>query len=230
MGEPESLSGDESLTRHVARHDYDRLIMLSDGVFAIAVTLLALDVKPGGHLLEPASTAGVWRSVSSSVFAFMLSFAVISIFWVTHKRLFARLRRVDAWLTAICLLELAEIALLPPTTKLLYEHGLPAGRPLYLGLIALLGLTQAAAWAYAAYLAGLVHDEVGRRARLIAVASNVVTPVIMSATALYDFDGQPLWATLAMVAGAVSLLVVRGLLLKGRKIRPPPSEAPAARS
>lgn len=230
MGEPESLNTDEPLARRVVRHDYDRLIMLSDGVFAISMTLLALDVKPGGRLSETASTAQVWAAASPSVLAFVLSFAVISVFWATHKRLFARLKRADAWLSAFCVLELAEIALIPPTTKLLYEHGLLAGRPLYLGLIGLLGLTQAAAWAYAAYFAGLIHEEVGRRARLVAVASNIVTPVIMSATALYAFDGRPAWMSLAMIAGAASLLLLRRWALKGGKARPPPSSAPAARS
>ena len=42
MSEPESLDTDEPLQKRIERHWFDRLIMLSDGVFAIAMTLLAL--------------------------------------------------------------------------------------------------------------------------------------------------------------------------------------------
>ena len=45
VGEPESLHVKEPLMARIERHDYDRLLMLSDGVFAIAITLLALDLR-----------------------------------------------------------------------------------------------------------------------------------------------------------------------------------------
>jgi hypothetical protein len=45
MSEPESLATAEGLDEHVRRHSYDRLLMLSDGIFAIATTLAALDVR-----------------------------------------------------------------------------------------------------------------------------------------------------------------------------------------
>ena len=49
MSEPESLATIEGLDEHVRRHSYDRLIMLSDGIFAIATTLAALDVRIPAH-------------------------------------------------------------------------------------------------------------------------------------------------------------------------------------
>ena len=45
MSEPESLATQEPLDAHLRRHAYDRLLMLSDGIFAIATTLAALEIK-----------------------------------------------------------------------------------------------------------------------------------------------------------------------------------------
>ncbi len=46
-GEPETLDTDEPLERRRHRHWFDRLIMLSDGVFSIAITLVAFDLHSG---------------------------------------------------------------------------------------------------------------------------------------------------------------------------------------
>ena len=53
MSEPASLGTDEPLAERIGRHWFDRLIMPSDGVFAIAVTLLALAAISGGDRFRP---------------------------------------------------------------------------------------------------------------------------------------------------------------------------------
>jgi uncharacterized membrane protein len=63
-----------------------RLEMFCDGVFAIALTLLIIDIKIPGTA-EIKSTAALWhelRHILPSVFAFLLSFAIIFITWVNH--------------------------------------------------------------------------------------------------------------------------------------------------
>jgi uncharacterized membrane protein len=64
-----------------------RLEALSDGVFAIALTLLILDVRlPEAAAIT--STAALWRALQGlgpSVFAFVLSFGIILITWVNHR-------------------------------------------------------------------------------------------------------------------------------------------------
>ena len=67
MAEPESLATEETVQKHIRRHAYDRLIMLCDGIFAIATTLSALEI----HLPEDAASFGeVTRAVGKPLFAY----------------------------------------------------------------------------------------------------------------------------------------------------------------
>ena len=111
-GEPESLETTEPMAARRARHDFDRLIMLSDGVFAIAITLLAFDVRP------PDSWNGrlesMWAALAPLLSAYSLSFLVISVYWLLHRRFLGVILRVDMMATALNLLVLGLVALLRP--------------------------------------------------------------------------------------------------------------------
>src|SRR6185295_5337975 len=120
MSEPESLATEEGLEAHVRRHAYDRLLMLSDGIFAIAITLAALEIQvPHGH----ASLAALARAMARPIIAYLLSFVIIGIFWVSHRNLFARVRRVDTPLTVLNLILLGLVALLPAVIHGVYAPG-----------------------------------------------------------------------------------------------------------
>jgi uncharacterized membrane protein len=70
----------------------DRVIAFSDGVVAIAITLLILplsEIEPG----EGATLGNVAIDNSGALFAFALSFAVIANYWTIHKDIFRPLRR-----------------------------------------------------------------------------------------------------------------------------------------
>jgi protein-S-isoprenylcysteine O-methyltransferase Ste14 len=91
MAEPESLATHEALAAHVARHAYDRLLMLSDGIFAIATTLAALEIRVPLSIADPtAALSAFWVPLVT----YAVSFSVIAIFWLSSRDLFARLARV----------------------------------------------------------------------------------------------------------------------------------------
>ena len=163
-GEPESLDQDEPFEARDRRHAYDRMIMLSDGVFAIATTLLALDVraptKGSGGL---SGLLGVMAPVLS---AFVLSFLVISLYWLLHRRYVAMLVRVDWVAMVLNLAFLGLIALLPAATRLAeYTNGSMSALGLYSMLVIAIGASLALFWGYATFLGRLVYPEVGARAR-----------------------------------------------------------------
>ena len=125
----------------------------SDGVFAIAATLLVLDLKvpgvEGGGLLE--TLFGAWPSYA----AYAVSFLTIGIIWVNHHAIFERLQSVDRTLQFLNLLLLMAVAAIPFPTALLSEY-LQAGHDenlaaaVYGATMAVMGLTFGGIWAYAA--------------------------------------------------------------------------------
>ena len=97
-----------------------RLEALSDGVYAIAITLLVLDiVVPAGaarHLLR--SVAGLWPSY----LAYVVSFATIGASWLGHNVITEYLERADAAFIRLNLLLLLVVAFLPFPTRLFADY------------------------------------------------------------------------------------------------------------
>jgi TMEM175 potassium channel family protein len=97
-----------------------RVEAFSDGVFAVAITLLALDLRPGSG-----STLGrqlLERGAIAHYAAYLVSFLVIGIIWVNHHSVFRQIARVDRVLLFINLLLLLFVAAIPFPTALLAEH------------------------------------------------------------------------------------------------------------
>ena len=176
MSEPESLATIEGLDEHIRRHSYDRLIMLSDGIFAIATTLAALDVRLPAHA---ASLGDALVGGRRSLIAYVLSFVVAGIFWISNRDLFARLRKVDLPLTLLTLAMLGLIALIPAAIRSVYlEGGSDAALRVYALAMFVCGLLNSAMWLYAALRRGLMHPTVTRAYRWLRVGIAAALPVI----------------------------------------------------
>jgi uncharacterized membrane protein len=97
-----------------------RVEAFSDGVFAVAITLLIFDLKvpsvPAGQL-----AAALFRQWPTYA-AFLLSFSFIGIMWVNHHRLFNHIRKSDNGLLFLNLLLLLGITFVPFPTALLAAH------------------------------------------------------------------------------------------------------------
>ena len=164
MAEIETLTVDEPLAERIERHNFDRLLMLSDGVFAIAITLLALELRPPEHWSGAFGDliVAMWRPL----FAYSAGFLIIGGFWVVHRRLFAKLRRVDALATILSLLLLFMIALVPAVAMLMGEHGPTRSMLVYLTMVAAISIVQFALWSYSSLVADLADPSLDRKVRL----------------------------------------------------------------
>jgi uncharacterized membrane protein len=160
---------EQNVTPHVREHHvhqrhFDRLVMLSDGVFAIAMTLSAVELrpeaKPGETLLQ------VW---GLPLLAYFLTFFILGLVWLQHRRSLAQLRRTDNTLTMITLVLLSLVALMPVLIRAMVtaESGLTTGLGLTVYAFALLmvNVCLTVGWAYAAFIGGLVPDMPRSQAR-----------------------------------------------------------------
>ena len=132
----------------------ERLIFLSDGVFAIAITLLVLDITPliPEHISTPAQLqdlllgSELWRLIVT----YALSFIILSVYWMTHQRIFHYIRRSDNVLIWLNVLFLLCVAFLPVPTKVLGLQGdQQAGVIFYVGSVTVIGLLILLLWWYA---------------------------------------------------------------------------------
>jgi uncharacterized membrane protein len=207
MSEPESLATDEALTEHIRRHSYDRLLMLSDGIFAIAITLAALEIQPPP---EHASLAAMTHAMARPIIAYLFSFAVIGIFWIQHRDLFARVRRADAPLTFLTLGLLCLVALLPAVVRGVYSPGDDeAPFRLYALVMVACGLTNAAMWLYASLRPGLMASEVTSAYRWSRVIGTLGMPLIFLPALFVTLEQMPK----VLVPLAAALVFVRRIAL-----------------
>jgi uncharacterized membrane protein len=132
-----------------ARYGIGRLLTLSDGVFAIALTLLVLSLRV--DVTTPASQLGAaLRDARTELYAYGLSVLVIGAFWMGHHRLYSRVARVDPRLLWMNILYLGLVALIPYPTDLLGRYGHEADAvALYGGVIGLGALVGVAISVYA---------------------------------------------------------------------------------
>jgi uncharacterized membrane protein len=132
--EPETLFSDEPLKARTERHNYDRLLMLSDGVFAIAITLLALELTlPEGW---DGSVENLMSATGRPLIGYLFGFGLVGAFWFMHRRLFAELVQVDRVVTILNLLLLGLVGLTPYIARMIAEAGPNRAMPFYLVAVA----------------------------------------------------------------------------------------------
>ena len=121
---------------------------LSDGLFAIVLTLLVLDLKPQtaeGVNLTYADLVQLWPRL----FAFFLTFLVGGSYWIAHHTDLTAIESYDrAWLW-LNLMFLLSVSLLPFTTALIGQETRTIAWTLYALNVISMGLTLAALWGYA---------------------------------------------------------------------------------
>ena len=99
----------------------ERLEAFSDGVFAIAITLLILDLKVP-HAQGPSNLLGVLLGLWPAYFAYLLSFTMIGIYWANHHYIFKLFVRTNHGLNLLNLLFLLTISFLPFPTATLGDY------------------------------------------------------------------------------------------------------------
>jgi len=119
--------------------EFGRVVNLSDGLFAIALTLLVFTLDASAVSLDRVD--GVLLDQSGELIAFALSFAVIANFWWIHHRFFANLGSLEPGLMRLNLALLGAVALIPFPTSLLGRDPTLRGSVVpYLALLTLVAI------------------------------------------------------------------------------------------
>jgi uncharacterized membrane protein len=128
-----------------------RLEAFSDGVFAIAATLLVLEIHV--HTSNGAQLAEELRRIWPSYLAYVTSFITIGIIWINHHHNMRAIERPDRWFMFINMLLLLDVAFIPFPTKLVAEYLRHEGeRPAviaYSGTLLLMAVLYTIWWRYA---------------------------------------------------------------------------------
>jgi uncharacterized membrane protein len=151
-----------SLYNRVAGHNVERIAALSDGIFAVAMTLLVLDLRlPAADTIRTETDLlHVLISLLPHIVVFLMSFMTLGIFWVGQQTQLNFFARSDRNLTWIHIAFLCAVSLAPFSTSLFEDHiHLRTALLFYWLNVLLLGLTLYWSWSYARR-AGLITDDV----------------------------------------------------------------------
>jgi uncharacterized membrane protein len=156
--------------------DTGRLEAFSDGVFAIAITLLVLEIDipgPGGDLAH--EIGRLWPSFAS----YVVSFFTIGIIWVNHHTIVRRVARVDRTLLFLNLNLLLWVAFIPWPTALIATHLRDGGAnehlaaAIYAATFLVMGWSFFGLWRHIAG-SGLLEAELDRRSARQLMRRNLV--------------------------------------------------------
>jgi uncharacterized membrane protein len=171
----------------------DRLQALADGVFAIAMTLLVLELPLPEHSEDLAQDLiEQWPFYA----AYVVSFATLAIIWINHHALLDRVARADRTLVELNLLLLLFVALVPWPTGLIATYLRDGGQGAAAGVtygivLGLMSLAFALIWLWLARAEHLLHPD--RKPRLsVAIRRSLVGPAAYASGALVSLVSAPL--------------------------------------
>ncbi|HET8626611.1 MAG TPA: TMEM175 family protein [Thermomicrobiales bacterium] len=190
----------------------ERLVFFSDAIFAIAITLLALDIR----VPDPAGTtaAELPRQVlalAPNIVSFAVSFLVIGSYWLAHHRIFHAIVRYDHRLLWLNLLFLLCIAFMPFPSALLGRYGdTQFAVVFYAAFLALTGALLTGLWVYAAaghrlVPRGLDRDLI-RDNTVRTLASSAIFLASIGLSFVHPYAAEASWLAIVLIRPVVAHL------------------------
>jgi len=171
-----------------------RVEAFTDGVFAIVITLLVLDIKfPEGKISNNGELLHAIAGTLPNIFTYLFSFLVVGVFWMAHHRLFAFVKQVNHYLLWSNIIYLMTVAIIPYPASILAKHPFFSGSVIFYASVLLLCAVQ-----HLFFLGYLMKHEAYRNGSfsmqqkkriytlalagpvlyVLAIVSSLITPVI----------------------------------------------------
>jgi uncharacterized membrane protein len=224
VGEPASNEAHPGPASHPQRPEewwsdggitVERLRMFTDAVFAIAITLLAFNIKlpdlPDAEIEAnlPRLLLGLWPQFLS----YAITFSVLGIYWRAYHRVFQHIRRYDGRLFWLNLLYLFWIAFLPFPTSIVGQYGERASAAIFYAVsMAIASLILYGLWLYASRGGRLIEADLDPRLSDALAHRGLVFPAVFLGSTLVALV-NPYLAELCW------LLIIPGQMLVRRRAR-----------
>lgn len=202
--------GDDEIEVEGRDNGFDRLVNFSDGVIAIAITLLALDIQLPPHP-DNLDAAGLYRALLATapkVWGYAVSFLMVGQFWYAHHHKFRFIRGFDGKLIFINLLFLMAICFVPFACQILSEYRNATAFIFYSLNMVLASLLSAALWAYVLAHPALMAPSVDAATRRHSLVQPLRMAGVFAAAALVSFYdigiAQVAWLLLIPAVGGRS--------------------------
>ncbi len=200
-GQKEALTGENS----IKGYGLERLIFFSDGVFAIAITLLALDLRlpEGAGMLSPLELAASLGTMWQKYLAYVISFLAIGSFWISHHRKFRYVVGHNRSLLVLNLLFLMVIAFIPFPTSLISVSSDAYVTIFYAATMVAGSILMTVVWAYASAKHRLIEPGLSKKV----IRSETILPLITGGIFLVSIGIAFIDPDLAKLSWVLVLLV-----------------------
>jgi uncharacterized membrane protein len=196
----------------------NRIEALSDGIFAIVMTLLILEIhvpdlpRNASNLQLGPALLHLWPKFLS----YAVSFVSLGVYWISHHNLYHLIRRSDRVLLWLNILFFMLASLLPFSTSLLNAFRQTQIAPLFFGAnLTLIGWVLFLQWAYASQQAGMLAEAVTREARDAIRFRFLMIPIVATLAMLICF-----WSATILLAVYVALLPFYVIPVEFKPARP----------
>jgi len=172
-----------------------RLDTFSDGIFAVAMTLLVFTFPLAGlpQNLGPQAVQNLLQGLSSQFETFIISFLVVGAFWTAHHRVFDKIKRYDQTLVWLNFVFLLFIVFVPfPTAVVVSAQNSWLPVAFYASNIACAGFALTLVWVYASYNFRLIDASTPIRQVRLSTLQGVVVPSVFLLSILVAFDSPRL--------------------------------------
>lgn len=168
----------------------ERMILFSDAVFAIAITLLAIELKVPKFDRHAVSNDMLLQQLSEMIpefIGFLVSFIIIGLYWIAHHRMFGYVVNYNPRLLWLNLYFLLGVVLMPFSTAF-YSHYVLSGVTvpvfMYCGNIILLGFMNLALWLFITDPKGKLSEGVTPEVRRYTIFRSITPPLMFVVMAI----------------------------------------------
>jgi uncharacterized membrane protein len=200
----------------------ERVVFFSDAVFAIAITLLALEIRLPEVDADALPQAIIGLLPEIAVYA--LSFLIVGLYWVGHHRMFHYIARYDYTLIWLNLFFLLCIAFLPVASNILGHYKHPFAVLFYCSVLCITSLMSVLLWWYASHNHRLIESDVEPHVIRYVFNRSIATIVVALLAAGVAFINTTvalvilgIYATLAIVFGRLYAVLLMNISKRPRR-------------